>query len=215
MTIKICIVDDQALVREGLISLFRFADGFAVIAQAKDGNDLIHQLTEGLTPDIILLDMRMPKMNGVETLTALKQLNIPIPALILTTFDDHDLIMQGMQAGARGYLLKDISLEQLTSAIEQVLAGELAIQPALTERLIQNFAKPNHSESQVLSEPLSSKEIEVLKLLASGFSNKEIASTLHKAEGTIRNQVSEILAKLCVRDRTRAVLKAIELGLLH
>ncbi|NTS78649.1 response regulator transcription factor [Catenovulum sp. SM1970] len=211
--IKVAMVDDQALIREGLKSLLSLSDKIDVVSQASDGEEAIAQLKSGLDAEVLLLDIRMPKATGIDVLKFMQAENINIPALILTTFDDHDLIMQGMQSGAKGYLLKDISLEHLVDAIEKVVAGELVIQPALTERLMQSFNQPNESTKAELVEPLTDKELEILKLIANGFANKEIAETLFNAEGTIRNQVSVILAKLNVRDRTRAVLKAIELGL--
>lgn len=212
--INICLVDDQALVREGLKSLLNLDPSVQVVAEAIDGEDCIKQLEQDLVADIILLDIRMPKATGIDVLKHMQQTKCQIPALILTTFDDHDLIMQGMQAGAKGYLLKDISLEHLVEAIKQVLQGEIVIQPALTERLIKSIDQSKQQVSAELVEPLTSKELEILKLIANGFSNKEIAQTLFNAEGTIRNQVSVILAKLNARDRTRAVLKALEMGLL-
>jgi DNA-binding NarL/FixJ family response regulator len=141
--------------------------------------------------------------------------DIKVPAIILTTFDDPQLVLEGMQAGARGFLLKDVSLESLVNAIERVHQGETLVQPAITERILKGLASLDSGidESAPL-EDLSVKELEVLRLMAGGYSNREISVAMHKSEGTIKNQVSSILEKLGVRDRTQAVLKAINLGLL-
>jgi DNA-binding NarL/FixJ family response regulator len=149
----------------------------------------------------------------------LRDESIETPCIILTTFDDHQFILKGIQAGAKGYLLKDVSLERLIDAIQTVHSGNKLIQPALTERLLQGIENIDKTTSSFDAprkiEPLTPKESEVLGLMASGCSNKEISETLHKSEGTIKNHVSNILSKLGVRDRTRAVLLAIEKGLLN
>lgn len=154
-------------------------------------------------------------MTGIEALRQMQENENHTPAIILTTFDDHQLVLQGMQAGARGYLLKDVSLESLVGAIEKVHAGETLVQPAITERVLKglsSLATREYDQSPV--EELSPKELEVLRLMAGGYSNREISTAIHKSEGTVKNQVSSILEKLGVRDRTQAVLKAINLGLL-
>jgi DNA-binding NarL/FixJ family response regulator len=157
----------------------------------------------------------MPQMNGIEALTAMHKKDINIPVIMLTTFDDHESVMQAIKAGAKGYLLKDVSLETLVESIETVHKGETLIQPAITERLIQGLQGiKGEFESADMPEPLSKRETEILRLMAAGCSNKEMADSLFKSEGTIKNQVSSILSKLGVRDRTRAVLKAIELGVI-
>lgn len=214
MTIKILLVDDQQLIRSGIKSLLTLSDNVRVVAEACDGSEVM-QIIEENDIDVILLDLSMPIMNGIETLTLLAKNEITIPVIILTTFDDHEFILQGIKAGARGYLLKDVSLETLIEGIELVHQGKRLVQPALTERLltgIQNF-KSEFSAPEII-EPLTPKELEVLGLMASGCSNKEISLALHKSEGTIKNHVSNVLSKLNVRDRTRAVLTAIEKGIL-
>ncbi len=214
MTIKILLVDDQMLVREGIKSLLNLSDKVAVVGEAIDGSHVIEAI-ENSQPDVILLDLSMPVMDGIATLQLLNKKSVTTPVIILTTFDDHEFILKGIHAGAKGYLLKDVSLETLIEGIETVFNGERLIQPALTERLMQGLSgfKSDFDAPQMI-ESLSPKELEVLGLMASGCSNREISTALHKSEGTIKNHVSNLLAKLGVRDRTRAVLIAIEKGIL-
>lgn len=214
MAIRVLLVDDQMLVREGIKSLLNLSDKVAVVGEAQDGSQVMSSI-ECSNPDVILLDLSMPVMDGIATLKMLADKKVDVPVIILTTFDDHEFILKGIQAGAKGYLLKDVSLETLIEGIESVCAGKSLMQPALTERLLQGL-QGYQSEFSVPEsiEPLSPKEREVLGLMASGCSNKEISQALHKSEGTIKNHVSNVLAKLGVRDRTRAVLIAIEKGIL-
>ena len=185
-----------------------------MVAEAQDGSYVVNIL-ENQSIDIILLDLSMPVMDGIATLELLANKNIETPVIILTTFDDHEFILRGIQAGAKGYLLKDVSLDTLIDGIETVRAGQRLVQPAITERLLQGLQgiKSEFSAPDFI-EQLSPKEIEVLGLMASGCSNKEISQALHNSEGTIKNHVSNVLSKLGVRDRTRAVLLAIERGLI-
>lgn len=214
MGIRVLLVDDQMLVREGIKSLLNLSDKVEVVGEAQDGTEVIAAV-KNHNPDVILLDLSMPKIDGIGTLNLLKENNISVPAIILTTFDDHEFILKGIQAGAKGYLLKDVSLETLIEGIETVDQGGSLMQPALTERLMQGLQGfKSDFEAPEIIEPLSPKELEVLGLMASGCSNKEISEALHKSEGTIKNHVSNLLAKLGVRDRTRAVLLAIEKGIL-
>ncbi len=210
--IRVMLVDDQTLVRQGILSLLSLCDSMEVVAQAEDGEDALRQLPD-VQPDVMLLDMRMPRMNGLELLQRLQREDSLVPTIILTTFDDDQLVLQGIQAGAMGYLLKDVSLEQLTDAIRQVAAGKSLVQPAVTQRLLKGLQAMNNEFSSLEKpEELTEREMEILRLMATGFSNKEIANSLHVAEGTVKNHVSNILSKMGVRDRTRAVLKAFELG---
>jgi len=214
--ISVLLVDDQTLVRQGINSLLGLSDNVEVVAQANDGLHAIEIInSQKVEIDIILMDIRMPNLDGIQTLLKLNELSITIPVIMLTTFDDHQSVIKAIQAGARGYLLKDVSLETLVDAIETVSAGETLIQPAITERLIQGLRGiKGDFEASDMPEPLSNRETEILRLMAAGCSNREMAQSLFKSEGTIKNQVSSILAKLGVRDRTRAVLKAIELGII-
>ena len=210
--IKILLVDDQTLVRQGIRSLLSLpeAEGIEVIAEATDGRQAIEQVPV-VQPDVVLMDMRMPVMSGLEALQALSRTGQLPPTIILTTFDDDQLVLAGIKAGTRGYLLKDVSLEQLVGAIRTVAAGGSLVQPAVTQKLLSGL---EHMQTGFASldkpDPLTERETEILRLMAGGFSNKEIANSLGVAEGTIKNHVSNILSKLGVRDRTRAVLKALE-----
>ncbi|MDO4709853.1 MAG: response regulator transcription factor [Pseudomonadota bacterium] len=211
--IKVFLVDDQTLVRQGVRSLLALADEVEVIGEAVDGREAVAQIPLA-RPDVVLMDMRMPVMSGLEALQALSASSQLPPTIILTTFDDDQLVMAGMKAGARGYLLKDVSLQQLVDAIKTVNAGGSLVQPAVTQRLLSGLEHMNNGfVSLERPDPLTERETEILRLMAGGFSNKEIASSLKVAEGTIKNHVSSILSKLGVRDRTRAVLRAFELGL--
>lgn len=212
--INLALIDDQTLVRSGIKSLLSLSDEVNVIAEGDDG---AHALTiaQQEAPDIFLMDLRMPKMNGIDAISELRENNVQTPVIILTTFDDHELVLKGLKAGANGYLLKDVSLESLIDAIKAVHNGEKIIQPALTDTLLRSLDSETY-EFDTLPEPeaLSPKETEVLRLVASGYSNKEISTALSKSEGTIKNHVSNILSKLGVRDRTRAVLRALERGII-
>jgi DNA-binding NarL/FixJ family response regulator len=212
MPIKVLLVDDQNLVKMGICSLLELSGNIDVVAQLEDGTGVLAAI-EKYQPDIMLLDIRMPNMNGLEVLGAMKEQGVSLPALILTTFDEHDLVLKCMKLGAKGYLRKDVSLDALMKAIDTVVAGELWIQPAITNQLIENNSFIQAQSSEVI-EPLTNSEVQVLRLAAAGYSNNEIAEAIHKSAGTVRNQMSFILAKLQVRDRTRAVLKAIEHGLI-
>ncbi|RMH93042.1 DNA-binding response regulator [Lysobacter pythonis] len=211
--IKVFLVDDQTLVRQGVRSLLALADNIEVAGEAADGREAVERIP-ACAPDVVLMDMRMPVMSGLEALQALAGANHLPPTIILTTFDDDQLVLAGIKAGARGYLLKDVSLDQLVGAIETVAAGGSLVQPAVTQRLLSGL---EHMQNAFVSleqpDPLTDRETEILRLMAGGFSNKEIANSLGVAEGTIKNHVSSILSKLGVRDRTRAVLKAFELQL--
>lgn len=211
--IRVLLVDDQTLVRQGVRSLLSLAEGIEVVAEASDGKQAVEVIPQ-IRPDVVLMDMRMPVMSGLEALQALAGLGQLPPTIILTTFDDDQLVLAGIKAGAKGYLLKDVSLEQLVGAIQTVSRGGSLVQPAMSQRLLSGL---EHMRNDFVSldrpDPLTDRETEILRLMAGGFSNKEIANSLGVAEGTIKNHVSNILSKLGVRDRTRAVLKAFELKL--
>jgi DNA-binding NarL/FixJ family response regulator len=212
MSVRVLIVDDQKLVRDGLQSLLQLDGSVSVVGQAANGREALAFLQQQ-TVDVVLLDIRMPEMDGLQLL-AEKPDSLGCKFIILTTFDEPQVMLDAIRLGAQGFLLKDVSLEFLLQAIAAVMAGETLIQPTLTENLIARMAAQPQSGAGALAEPLSKKEIEVLRLMAGGFSNREIAQSLHKSEGTIKNQVSAILAKLQARDRTQAVLKAIVAGVL-
>jgi DNA-binding NarL/FixJ family response regulator len=211
--IRVFIADDQLLVRQGVRTLLEMDDGISVVGEAEDGNDAIAQVAS-VAVDVFLLDIRMPNKSGIEVLRELSAAGTLPPTLILTTFDDSDVVLDGIRAGARGFMLKDVSYHQLIAAIRAVAGGATVFQPAVTERLLR-VADRVHIEANTPMERLTDREVEVVRLMAGGFSNKEIAHALGTAGGTIKNHVSSILAKFGVRDRTRAVLKALEAGLLH
>lgn len=211
--IRVCLVDDQTLVRQGVRSLLELSENIRVVAEAADGKQALELIPE-IQPDVVLMDMRMPVMSGLEALQIMAERGDMPPTIILTTFDDDQLVLAGIKAGARGYLLKDVSLEQLVEAIERVAAGGSLVQPVMTQRLLSGLERmQNDFVSLDRPDPLTDRETEILRLMAGGYSNKEIANSLGVAEGTIKNHVSNILSKLGVRDRTRAVLKAFELQL--
>ncbi|MGH8251929.1 MAG: response regulator [Steroidobacteraceae bacterium] len=212
--ITVCLVEDQTLVRQGLQTLLGLVDDIRVVAEAQDGEQAL-EIVPRIKPDVMLLDMYLPKLSGLEVLTRLQRANALPPTLVLTTFDEDHLVLGSLRLGAKGFLLKDVSLEQLTVAIRTLARGGSLIQPAITERLLRNRHRVQCDfPSSPLPAPLSGRELEILQLMARGYSNHEIADALVIAEGTVKNYVSNVLSKLGVRDRTRAVLKALEAGVL-
>jgi DNA-binding NarL/FixJ family response regulator len=210
--IRIVLVDDQTLVRQGIRSLLGLASDVAIVGEAADGDEALGVIVRE-KPDVVLLDVRMPKKNGLDVLRELKAQGTLPPVILLTTFDDDEALLAAVRAGAKGYLLKDVSLEQLTEAIRAVAAGGTVIRPAVTERVLRGLEHmPHDFEALSPPDPLTKREIEILRLMAGGYSNREIADALGTAEGTVKNHASSILSKLGVRDRTRAVLRALELG---
>jgi DNA-binding NarL/FixJ family response regulator len=210
--IRVCLVDDQTLVRQGIRSLLELVDDIEVVAEASDGVEGLRVIRD-FRPAVVLLDIRMPQQTGLDVLAVLKESKELPATIILTTFDDQAVVIEGIRRGAKGYLLKDVSLDQLVGAIRTVAAGGTLIQPAITERIVKNVERANvEFPSLEPPDPLTTREVEVLRMMTGGHSNREIAQALHVAEGTIKNHVSNILSKMGVRDRTRAVLKAIEQG---
>ncbi len=212
--IRLCLVEDQALVREGILSLLRLTPEVEVVAEAVDGEEAVETICRE-RPDAVLLDLRLPKLSGVEVLEELSRRNALPPTVALTTFDDEALMIETVRAGARGFLLKDVSLDELRRAIRTVAAGGTYFQPAVTQGVQRRFAKLEVDVGGLdPPDPLTGRETEVLRLIAGGLSNREIAESLALAEGTAKNHISSILSKLGVRDRTRAVLRGLEMGLL-
>ena len=210
--INVMLVDDQNLVRKGVRSLLELSEEIEVIAEAADGAEAIKTIPE-VNPDVVLLDMRMPGKSGLDVLRELSDAGSLPPTIILTTFDDDELLLAGIQAGAKGFLLKDVALAELVNAVKTVAEGGSVVKPAVTQRLLkglENLQTDFYSLDR--PDPLTERETEILRLMAGGYSNKEIANSLGVAEGTVKNHVSNILSKMGVRDRTRAVLKAFELG---
>jgi DNA-binding NarL/FixJ family response regulator len=209
--IKVVIVEDQTIVRQGLRSLLGLSGDIEIAGEAADGEEAIGVI-EREKPDVVLLDLRMPKLDGVGVLKALRG---HVPTLILTTFDDDANLFEAVRAGAKGWLLKDVSLERLTGAIRTLAGGGTCIEPVITERIVRALSESNVAfDSAELPEPLTDREKTILRLLAGGYSNKEISELLNISDGTVKNHISNLLAKLGVRDRTRAVLKAIDLGVI-
>ena len=211
--IRVVLVDDQMLVRSGIRGLLDLTPDIRVVAEAADGAAAVGVIAQARA-DVLLLDVRMPHCSGIDLLRR-EQGRLP-PTILLTTFDDDEALFDGMRAGARGFLLKDISLERLADGIRSVAAGATLFRPALTERTRAAYEKPasppSASALPALCAPLTGRETEILALMAAGFNNAEIAQALGPSEGTIKNHVSSILSKLGVRDRVRAVLRGLELG---
>ncbi|WP_448120766.1 response regulator [Xanthomonas arboricola] len=203
---RIALADDQILVRAGLRALLQ-QQGVEVVCEADDGQGLLDALVSTIV-DVVLSDIRMPGVDGIQALQQLRARGDRTPVLLLTTFDDSDLLLRATEAGAQGFLLKDAAPEDLREAIERVAHGETLLQPVSTDPV---RARYQFRDQQPPRETFSEREVAILRLLAGGYSNKEIARTLFLAEGTVKNYVSTILEKLGTRDRTRAVLKAITL----
>ena len=213
--IRVFLVEDQALVREGIQSLLGFDRGIEVVGTAADGEEAIAGIPAA-RPDVVLLDMRLPKLSGLDVLRRLAERNELPSTIILTTFDDEETVLEGLRAGARGYLLKDVSLSELVDAIRAVAAGGTAIKTIISARVLRGL-EGTASDFPHLDPPdrLTEREVEVLRLMTGGYSNREIARALQVTEGTVKNHVSSILSKLGVRDRTRAVLQAVREGYLR
>lgn len=210
MSLRIALADDQVLVLKGLRSLLDDMPGINVVIEAQSGCELLAALDDQ-DIDLVLSDIRMPGMDGIEMTRRLRELKPDLPVLLLTTFDDQELMLAAVNAGAQGFLLKDISPEDLEAAIGDILAGRSLLQPVSTGPVRQRYA---YHDDSAPTDTFGEREVAILRLLAGGYSNKEIARSIHLAEGTVKNYVSDILAKLETRDRTRAVLKAITLRII-
>lgn len=221
--IRVLLVDDQALFREGLNTLLSVHADIDVVGEASNGEESLLQAA-ALQPDVVLMDLRMPLLDGAAATRRLRASHPHIQVIVLTTFDDDEHIFEGLRAGAVGYLLKDVPSQKLVEAIRTAARGESFLHPSVATRLVAEFNRltdirpfPQQHLSASLSplvEPLSERELEILQHLAQGASNREIANALYITEGTVKNHITNILGKLGVRDRTQAALKARELGLL-
>ncbi|AVT48791.1 response regulator transcription factor [Shewanella baltica] len=207
--ISVGLVEDQQLVRQGIASLLAISDNIRVVWQAEDGQDALSQLANNPV-DVLLSDIRMPNLDGIAMLKKIRQSANSLPVIMLTTFDDSELFLNSLQAGANGFLLKDVSLDKLLHAIETVAKGGYLIEPSV----LKQMSEPKPSVGVTRNELLSEREREILSFMAGGFSNKEIANAVFLAEGTVKNHVSNILTKLDCRDRTQAVLKGLQLALI-
>lgn len=216
--IRVLLVDDQALFCEGLRTLLDLQPDIEVVGEAKDGWEAI-ECAARTAPDVVLMDLQMPVLDGVAATRDIRARHPDTQVIVLTTFDDDEHVFEGLRAGAVGYLLKDVASDRLAEAIRCAARGESFLQPSVAAKVVAEFTRLTDAPhartpaNQALVEPLSDRELEVLRLVATGASNKEIAATLVIAEGTVKNHVTNILGKLGVRDRTQAALKAKELGL--
>lgn len=208
--ITIMIVDDHAILRRGLISLMEVTHGIKVIGEATNGEEAIH-LAKSLKPDVILMDLVMPGIDGIEAIKAIKQNNPESRILVLTSFSDDKKVFPAIKAGAMGYLLKDCSTQELIKAINDINQGQSSLHPTIARKLMSEINQP--SELKPTEDPLSEREVEVLKLVARGFSNKQVAEMLTVSDGTVRIHVSNILNKLHLASRTQATLYALREGL--
>jgi DNA-binding NarL/FixJ family response regulator len=222
-TIRVLLVDDQQIVRQGLATILKYAPGIEAIGEAGDGEEAI-TLARDLEPDVVLMDLKMPKLGGIP---ATRQICAQLPdthVIILTTYNTDDLVFEGIKAGAKGYLLKDATSETLVEAIHGVVRGESQLDPGVARKVLGEFQRlasqppprPSTERPEDLDvEPLTPREEEVLHLLVEGLSNKEIGTRLNLTEGTVKNYVSAIIAKLQANDRTHAVVTALRRGLVQ
>jgi DNA-binding NarL/FixJ family response regulator len=214
--IRLLLVDDQRLMRDGLRTILELEDDLQVAAEAETGLEALQKFRDH-QPDVVLMDIRMPEMDGVEATRRLQSEWPESLIIILTTFDDDRYIFDALRAGALGYLLKDVSGAELADAIRTVHKGGALIEPSVARKMVAEFARltpESYSGPEELVEPLNDREEEILRLMAQGLSNKEIALRIHLAEGTVKNYISAILAKIGARDRTQAALRAKEMGLI-
>jgi DNA-binding NarL/FixJ family response regulator len=214
--ITILLVDDQPLFREGLRTLLSVQPDLKVVGEAGDGEEAL-KLCRALKPAVVLMDLQMPVLDGVEATRRLHHEQPDSRVIVLTTFDDDEMVFDGLRAGALGYLLKDAPSEKLAEAIRAAARGESFLQPSIAAKVVAEFARLTTKRSppaQALIEPLSDREQEILALIATGATNREIGNQLFLAEGTVKNHVTNVLGKLGVRDRTQAALKAREMGLI-
>jgi DNA-binding NarL/FixJ family response regulator len=213
--IRVLLADDQELVRSGFRLILELAEGIEIVGEAADGREAV-RLAKELQPDVVLMDVRMPELDGIEAIRRLRQAGVDARVLVLTTFDLDEYVYAAVRAGASGFLLKDAPREQLVTAVQTVARGEALLAPAITQRLIERFvARPPADEVAPALGELSARELEVLKLVARGLSNAEIAAELVVGEATVKTHVARVLRKLNVRDRVQAVVYAYESGLVQ
>jgi DNA-binding NarL/FixJ family response regulator len=216
MTIGVLIVDDQSLFREGLRTLLSVQPDIDVVGEAGNGEEAL-RIAVQVRPNVILMDLRMPVMNGVTATQRLREILPQSRVIVLTTFDDDENVFEGLRAGAVGYLLKDVSSEKLFEAIRAADRGEYFMLPSITAKVMTEFSRLSRLAPvplDPLAEPLSPREMEILRLVATGASNRDIAEMLVIAEGTVKNHWTNILGKLNAKDRMQAVMKAREYGLI-
>ncbi|KRE21179.1 response regulator transcription factor [Agromyces sp. Soil535] len=212
MTIRVLVADDQALFREALTTLLEVQEGIEVVGEAGDGEEAVRRSDE-LHPDVVLMDLRMPVLDGIAATARLRAEQPDVRVLALTTFDDDEDVFAALRAGAVGYLLKDVTSARLVEALVAAARGESVLQPSVAAKVVARVARLPQ-EQPTPEHPLSGREVDVVRLLAEGRSNREIAGALFLAEGTVKNLVTNVLSKLEVRDRTQAALRARDLGIL-
>ena len=212
MTTTLVIVDDQEVVREGLRAILGTVPGFEVVGMASNGAEAVGVVAEQL-PDVVLMDLNMPIMNGVEATRQLRAAHPTIPVLVLTTYDAEEWVLDAIRAGAAGYLLKDSPRARLIDAIQGTAAGATHLDPGVAGGLLERMSMSEAPDIGHLATTLTDREIDILRLLGNGLSNGAIASQLFLSEGTVRNYVSAILAKLQLADRTQAAILAVRHGL--
>lgn len=209
--IRILVADDHAVVREGLIALINTERDMTVIGEAADGNEAVARAKE-LRPDLILMDLMMPHMDGIQAIQEIKKMNPQARILVLTSFAEERMLFPAIKAGAQGYLLKDTSPHDLIQAVRDVNLGQSSLHPAVARKLVGELQRPPHLPPT--EDPLTEREAEILNLVAQGFSNQEIADQLVLSERTVRTHVTNILGKLHLANRTQAALYAIRKGLI-
>ena len=209
---KVLICDDQAIIRDGLEMLLKLEKDIEVIGQAQDGAEAV-ELVAKLQPELVLMDLKMPGMTGIEATRQIRDKYPHIKVLVLTTYDDDEWVFDAIRAGATGYLLKDTPREEVIKAIRGTMAGKSFVDPAVAGKLLTRVAGKATQPASLLTDKLTERETDVLRLIARGFTNPDIAAELHLSEGTVRNHVSAIFAKLDVADRTQAAVIAIRHGL--
>jgi DNA-binding NarL/FixJ family response regulator len=216
VTVSVLIADDQALVRDGFRMILTAADDIDVIGEAPDGAEAV-DLTKRLLPDVVLMDVRMPGMNGIEATRRIVVSGVDSRVLILTTFDLDEYVYEALRAGASGFLLKDVTAPQLVDSIHVIAVGESILAPTVTRRLLERFADslPGAQEGYSLVDALTEREREILTLLAHGLSNAELGARLFLSEPTIKTHLSSVFRKLGVRDRVQAVIAAYDAGLVE
>ncbi|MEV0552502.1 response regulator transcription factor [Streptomyces sp. NPDC050597] len=211
--VRVLVVDDQRLIRDGIASLLAIRPGIAVVGTAVDGRDAVAKALE-LGPDVVLMDVRMPEMDGIEAVAVLRGRAPGCRVVMLTTFEDEEYVVQALRAGAHGYLLKDLPAEELAHAVRLAHAGVTQLDSSVARHLTASLPAPTPNSTEPVAAVLSPRETDILRLVAQGHTNREIAAQLYLSEGTVKNHVSRILTRLALRDRTQAALRARDLGLL-
>lgn len=209
---KVVICDDQAIIRDGLAMLLMLEKDIEIAGQASDGAEAVELVARHL-PDMVLMDLKMPGMNGIEATRQIRTRYPAVKVLVLTTYDDDEWVFDAIRAGAAGYLLKDTPRADLVKAVRGTVEGKTFVDPAVAGKMLGQLASQQTQPQSVITKDLSEREVDVLRLIARGYTNAEIAADLHLSEGTVRNHVSAVLAKLGVADRTQAAVIAIRHGL--